>query len=226
MKRRFGVVTFPGSNCDSDCHYAVKLAGAEPVMIWHESPLPDVDCVILPGGFSYGDYLRAGALVAASPIMEQIARYSAGGGLVLGICNGFQILVETGLLPGALLKNKTLKFIHKTVYVKSVGKTPFTYLIDEGSVLKMPIAHSEGCYFSNNGNFQTVFQYCSKEGIISETYNPNGSVDSVAGIVNEKGNVCGMMPHPERAVEKILGSDDGLRVFKSIIAWLDKFDKN
>jgi len=221
MKKRFGIVTFPGSNCDTDCRYAVKVAGAEPIMIWHEEPdFSKVDCIILPGGFSYGDYLRAGALVAASPTMKLIARYAAGGGLVLGICNGFQILVETGLLPGALLKNKTLRFIHKDVYLKSVRKTPFSYLIDEKDIMKMPIAHSEGRYFSDKQNYNPIFRYCGSNGEISEEFNPNGSIDSIAGVVNEGGNICGMMPHPERAVEGILGSDDGLKIFESIIAWL------
>ncbi len=222
MKKRFGIISFPGSNCDRDCEYAVKLAGADPVMIWHEDDnLHASDCIIIPGGFSYGDYLRSGALASVSPVMNLISQFADNGGLVIGICNGFQILVEAKLLPGALMLNESLRFIHKTVYAKAVKKTPFTYLIDNDSVLKMPIAHKEGRYYSDEA-YETVFQYCGQDGTVSDMYNPNGSIGAAAGIVNKNGNVCGIMPHPERASETILGSDDGIMIFKSMIAWLER----
>ncbi len=220
MKKRFGVISFPGSNCDRDCEYAIKMAGSDPVTIWHEdNKLYDSDCIIIPGGFSYGDYLRSGALASVSPIMNQVAQFAANGGLVLGICNGFQILVEAKLLPGALLMNESLRFVHKTVYAKIVMKTPFTYLFDNGSVLNMPIAHKEGRYYSNE-DYKAVLRYCGQDGTVSDIYNPNGSIGAAAGIINENGNVCGIMPHPERASEEILGSDDGIAIFRSMAAWL------
>ena len=217
---KFGVVVFPGSNCDHDCFYVLSNVLKQDVKyIWHkEIEVRDVDCIVLPGGFSYGDYLRTGAIARFSPIMQSIINFANKGGLVIGICNGFQILLEAGLLPGAMLRNKNVHFICKHVHVKLLNKaTPFTNLHKEDEVLKIPIAHNEGNYYINeNGlktlkeNNQIVFQYCT---------NPNGAVNDIAGIVNKEGNVLGMMPHPERSSEKELGSQDGIFIFKSIIEW-------
>ena len=222
---RLGVVVFPGSNCDHDCFYVLNNALNQDVKyIWHKDiEVRDVDCIVLPGGFSYGDYLRTGAIARFSPIMQGVIDFAKKGGLVIGICNGFQILLEAGLLPGAMLRNKNLHFICKYVHIKLLNKdTPFTNLYKKDEVLKVPIAHNEGNYYiDENGlktlkeNNQIVFQYCA---------NPNGAVDNIAGIVNREGNVLGMMPHPERCSEKQLGSQDGLFIFKSMVEWVKEYD--
>ena len=222
---RFGVVVFPGSNCDHDCFYVLNNALNQDVKyIWHKDiEVRDVDCIVLPGGFSYGDYLRTGAIARFSPIMQGVIDFAKKGGLVIGICNGFQILLEAGLLPGAMLRNKNLHFICKDVHIKLLNKnTPFTNLYKKDEVLKIPIAHNEGNYYiDENGlktlkkNNQIVFQYCA---------NPNGAVDNIAGIINKERNVLGMMPHPERSSEKELGSQDGLFIFKSMVKWVKDYD--
>jgi phosphoribosylformylglycinamidine synthase len=227
---RFGVVTFPGSNCDYDCYKAIQEGlGAEAVFIWHkEHDLHGVDAVFLPGGFSYGDYLRAGAIAAHSPIMREVKAFAAGGGPVAGICNGFQILCEAGMLPGGLMRNRTLKFRSRPVHllVERAG-TAFTSEYGVGDVLRIPIAHGEGCYFAEpavldelEAEGQVVFRYCDGEGLVSPAANPNGSARNIAGIINAAGNVLGMMPHPERAIEPLLGSTDGLGFFRSLAAHL------
>lgn len=231
-KMRFGVVVFPGSNCDQDCFYVVREVLQQPVeYIWHkQTRLENLDCIILPGGFSYGDYLRTGAIARFSPIMKPILDFAYAGGLVIGICNGFQILLESGLLPGAMLRNINLHFICKYVYIKTENnKTPFTKQCRNSQVLKIPIAHNEGNYYIDDTglkelkkNKQIVFRYCSKEGGVTARDNPNGAKDSIAGIVNKQGNVLGMMPHPERSSEAELGSEDGLLIFKSIVNWLSR----
>jgi phosphoribosylformylglycinamidine synthase len=228
---KFGVVVFPGSNCDQDCFYVVKDVLKQPVRyIWHkDKKLNNFDCIIIPGGFSYGDYLRTGAIARFSPIMERISEFAGKGKVVIGICNGFQILLEAGLLPGAMLRNKNLHFICKYVYVKTENnKTPFTSLCQKNQILKIPIAHNEGNYYIDeeglrelNRNGQIVFRYCSKEGETTNEFNPNGAIENIAGIVNKKGNILGMMPHPERSSESELLSSDGLLIFKSIVKWLE-----
>jgi len=227
---KLGVVTFPGSNCDYDCYRAVRDAlGAEAVFLWHKDhDLQGVDAVFLPGGFSYGDYLRAGAIAALSPIMREVKAFAAEGGPVAGICNGFQILCEAGLLPGALIRNRTLKFRSRPVYLRvERTDTLFTSEYERGQVLEIPIAHGEGCYFAEEAvldgleaNDQVVFRYVTPEGEESAAANPNGSARNVAGIINADGNVLGMMPHPERSVEALLGSTDGLGLFRSVAAHL------
>ena len=219
---KFCVIIFPGSNCDQDCVYVLRdLLKQDVVETFHETSYlpPGTDCVILPGGFSYGDYLRCGAIARFSKVIDSIVEFANKGGLVAGICNGFQILCETGLLPGALTKNKSLSFICDDVYLKVVNnKTPFTNQYKEGEVIKVPIAHGEGRYVCNKiDKNQIVFQYCDKYGNLTEESNPNGSIINIAGIVNKKGNIIGLMPHPERASETILGSEDGIRFFKSIL---------
>ncbi|HYJ79163.1 MAG TPA: phosphoribosylformylglycinamidine synthase subunit PurQ [Longimicrobiaceae bacterium] len=224
---KFGVVTFPGSNCDYDCYKAIRdQLGADAVFIWHkEHDLQGVDAVFLPGGFSYGDYLRAGAIAAHSPIMREVKAFAADGGLVAGVCNGFQILCEAGLLPGALIRNRTLKFRSRPVHLLvERADTAFTCAYATGQVLRdVPIAHGEGCYFAEpelldelEANGQVVFRYCDADGVVSPAANPNGSARGIAGIVSVAGNVLGMMPHPERAVEDLLGSSDGLGFFRSL----------
>lgn len=218
---KFGVVVFPGSNCDQDCFYAVNDLLKQPVeYIWHKTTkLDQFDAVILPGGFSYGDYLRTGAIARFSPIMEAVIKYAKSGGLVLGICNGFQILLEAGLLPGAMLRNTSLHFICKYVELKVENTaTPFTSDYKQGQKVRIPIAHNEGNYYidakglqSLKDNRQIVFRY---------TTNPNGSIEDIAGIISKEGNVMGMMPHPERSSEKDLGSSDGYPVFTSLLKWL------
>jgi len=224
---RFGIVVFPGSNCDHDAyHVCRKVLGQDAVLLWHKDPdLKDVDVVILPGGFSYGDYLRCGAIARFSPVMREVTRFADGGGLVLGICNGFQILVEAGLLPGVLLRNASLRFACKHVQIRVENAfTPFTAACGAGEVLTIPIAHGEGNYFADDetvarleANGQVAFRYCSPAGEITADSNPNGSLGSIAGIINERGNVLGMMPHPERAADPLLGFTDGQKVFASII---------
>ena len=227
---RFGVVVFPGSNCDYDCYYVIKhVLKREVNFIWHkERKLSGYDCIILPGGFSYGDYLRTGAIARFSPVMREVESYAKDGGLVIGICNGFQILLETGLLPGAMTRNKNLNFICKFVNILVENeRTPYTSLCRKGQVLRVPIAHIEGNYYADEKtlkdlkeNGQVVFRYCDEEGKVSESSNPNGSKEAIAGICNKEGNVLGMMPHPERASEAILGSEDGRLIFESIISTL------
>ncbi len=223
---KFGIVVFPGSNCDRDCFRVVKdVLKEEAIYIWHkDKDLSGVDCIILPGGFSYGDYLRTGSIASYSPVMENVVKFASNGGYIIGICNGFQILLESGLLPGAMIKNKSLKFICRNVNIKVENTgTPFTLKYNSGDVLTIPIAHSDGNYFAEEDtlknleeNGQIVFKYCSSEGSVSEDFNPNGSRNNIAGICSENGRVLGMMPHPERVSESILGSDDGVGIFKSI----------
>ncbi len=227
---KFAVVVFPGSNCDRDCYHVVSGVLDAPVeFVWHrDTDLHGADCVILPGGFSYGDYLRTGAIAKMSPVMEAVADFAQKGGPVIGICNGFQVLLETGMLPGAMLRNTTLNFICKDVHVRCVtARTPFSSQLDAGGVLTLPIAHAEGNYFIDEdglaelrANDQIVFQYCSPNGGVDEEFNPNGSVANIAGICNVEGNVVGMMPHPERAAEAVLGNEDGLQLFQSVVTHL------
>jgi len=229
---KFGVVVFPGSNCDQDCFYVVKDILNQPVKyIWHkDTELQGFDCVILPGGFSYGDYLRTGAIARFSPVMNAIVDFAQKGGIVIGICNGFQILLEAGLLPGAMLRNRSLHFICKYVYIRTENNhTPFTNLCKKGQILKIPIAHNEGNYYidrkelvSLRKNNQIIFRYCSKDGELGGRYNPNGALDAIAGIINKQANVLGMMPHPERSSEERLGSISGIYIFKSILNWLKR----
>ncbi len=225
MKPKFGIIIFPGANCDHDAYYATKkILGFNAEFIWHkERDLKSSNVIILPGGFSYGDYLRTGAIARFSPVMEEVIKFANKGGIVLGICNGFQILLETGLLPGAMQKNQSLKFICKDVYLKIENKdTIFTNSIKQ-EVIKIPIAHGEGNYYADDEtiklleeNKQIVFKYSSKDGIVSEEYNPNGSIKNIAGIINKNGNLLGMMPHPERACDPLLKRTDGSLLFKSI----------
>jgi len=223
---KIGVVTFPGSNCDYDCYKAVReLLGAETVFLWHrDHDLQGADAVFLPGGFSYGDYLRAGAIARSSPIMQEVRAFADAGGPVVGICNGFQILCEAGMLPGALIRNRSLKFISRPVDLRvERSVAPFTSAYAAGDVLRMPIAHGEGCYVADEAVLdelertgRVLFRYCDAAGQVTPEANPNGSARNIAGIVNEAGNVLGMMPHPERAVEALLGSTDGAGLFRSL----------
>lgn len=223
----FGVVTFPGSNCDHDCvHVLSDVLGQQVTTIWHkETSLHGVDAVILPGGFSYGDYLRTGAIARFSPIMGAVTEFARRGGLVLGICNGFQILLEAGLLPGAMLRNRCLSFVCKEVYVRvENAATAFTRQCEPAQVLRIPIAHADGNYYTDEvtcsqlrANAQVVLRYCTKDGRLTEEANPNGSLDHIAGIRNPAGNVLGMMPHPERCAEEVLGNEDGLLIFRSML---------
>ena len=229
---RAGIVVFPGSNCDHDTYHVLKnVLKVDTHFLWHkERKISGYDLIVLPGGFSYGDYLRAGAIAKFSPIMNEIKVFASYGGVVLGICNGFQVLLESGMLPGAMLVNENLHFICKFVNIKvKTTNTPFTYTLKKGDVLKIPIAHMEGNYFGEEDvlkeleeNDRIVFQYSSPDGKVTREYNPNGSLLNIAGIVNKEGNVLGMMPHPERASEKILGSDDGLKIFKSIKTYIEE----
>lgn len=221
------VIVFPGSNCDTDCFHALKDVMKVPVeFVWHkERSFPKVDLIVIPGGFSYGDYLRTGAIARFSPVMDSVAKHANDGRAVIGICNGFQILLEAGLLPGAMLRNKTLEFICKHTWIRAEENlTIFTRRLERGDVLCVPIAHGEGNYYCNDDtlktlqdNSQVVFRYCSAEGELSEEFNPNGSRDHIAGIVNQKKNVLGMMPHPERASELLLGSSDGRKIWESLV---------
>src|ERR1043165_1962684 len=226
MKTR--VIVFPGSNCDHDAMHAVKnvLGERDTEFVWHkeESIGKDVDLVILPGGFSYGDYLRTGAIARFSPVMKDVIKYANDGGTVIGICNGFQVLCESGLLPGVLIRNESLKFVCKEVYLKTErNDTRFTSELSIGEVVKIPIAHGEGNYIATDevladieANGQVIFRYCGQDGHTTRESNPNGSTNNIAGLMNKEGNVFGMMPHPERACEGILGSADGLKIFKSL----------
>ena len=227
---KFGVVVFPGSNCDHDAYHVISKHVGQPVdFIWHrETDLRSYDAVIIPGGFSYGDYLRAGALARFSPVMNSVKEFAAKGNLVLGICNGFQILCEAGLLPGALIRNRGLHFVceHVNVRVESVN-TPFTNELKAESVLSMPIAHADGNYVCDDSTLDAlhredriVFRYCDRNGELTDAANPNGSRDNIAGICNRERNVMGLMPHPERACEELLGSSDGRDVFRSLAGTL------
>ena len=223
----FGVVVFPGSNCDHDAYHVVKhVLGCEARFIWHkESALGEVDAIILPGGFSYGDYLRTGAIARFSPVMQEVMKFANDGGPVIGICNGFQILLECGLLPGAMLRNRSLQFVCKHVHLRVANtQTRFTSQYPASSVIRIPVAHGEGNYFADDEtirslqeNNQIVFQYADSDGVVADEWNPNGSMLNIAGIINRGGNVLGMMPHPERAADPALGSIDGRRLFESIV---------
>jgi len=223
------VVVFPGSNCDTDCFHALHEVMGMPVQyVWHkERTLPRTDLVVLPGGFSYGDYLRTGAIARFSPIMRAVTEHAREGRYVIGICNGFQILLEAGLLPGAMLRNRSLSFVCKHVWLRvENNKTPFTNGMKKGGVLSIPIAHGEGNYYCDDATLETlkeksriVFRYASEDGRTGEAFNPNGSRDGIAGILNEKGNVLGMMPHPERASESLLASEDGRKVWESLLQY-------
>ncbi|MBN2199651.1 MAG: phosphoribosylformylglycinamidine synthase subunit PurQ [Candidatus Aminicenantes bacterium] len=227
---KFGVVVFPGSNCDTDAYHVLRdVLRRETVFLWHKDhDLQDVDCVVLPGGFSYGDHLRSGAIARFSPLMKEVAEFAGRGGLVLGICNGFQILLELGLLPGAMLRNKNLKFLCRFVTLRlENSQTPFTRLGRKGQVLRIPIAHYEGNYYAppevlkeiEDGG-RVVLRYADTGGNVSEESNVNGALHSIAGIVNRGGNVLGLMPHPERAAEAVFGSEDGRLIFDSLIKGL------
>jgi len=230
VSARIGVVVFPGSNRDIDAVNAIEVVGAEPIVLWHESATLDgVDAIILPGGFAYGDYLRAGVIARFSPVMRAISAFAADGGLVLGICNGFQVLTEAHLLPGALLRNRGLRFVSRQVrLIPERLDTPFTRAIGEKRPLRMPVAHGEGCFYADAATLdelerdgQVLFRYAHEDGTNAEETgdpaNPNGSLRAIAGVMNAAGNVAGLMPHPETAVEAILGSDDGLGIIRSFV---------
>lgn len=227
---KFAVVVFPGSNCDADAFYAIRDNALQDVVyLWHkDTQLPTgIDCIILPGGFSYGDYLRSGAIARFSPIMQEVISFANKGGSVIGICNGFQVLTEANLLPGTLMRNNTLNFICKDVHLKTLNyNTRFTNRIPKDKILRIPIAHGEGNYYTDSDtlqslwdNNQVIFQYCNESGIVSDEYNPNGSLMSIAGITNKQRNILGMMPHPERYSDEILGGNDGLLIFESLIEY-------
>jgi phosphoribosylformylglycinamidine synthase I len=227
MPVHFGIIVFPGSNCDHDAYHATKhVFDQEARFIWHEEEqLGDVDVVIVPGGFSYGDYLRSGAIARFSPIMQDVVRFAEDGGLVFGICNGFQILCEAGLLPGTLMRNESLRFICTEAALRVENDdTPFTSTLTEGQVVTIPISHGEGRYYADEdvldrleANDQVLFRYSTPGGAVTDEANPNGSAHNIAGIVNQEGNVCGLMPHPERCVESLLGGDDGRLLFESLL---------
>jgi phosphoribosylformylglycinamidine synthase len=224
---KFGVLVFPGSNCDQDAYDVIAEVAQRPVtFLWHDSEdLQGVDAVLVPGGFSYGDYLRTGAIARFSPVMQAVKRFAAEGGPVLGICNGFQILTESGLLPGALMRNAGLKFISKQIHVRTeTTDSPFTNQLKKGDVLQLPIAHMEGNYYCDaetlrqlEAEDRVAFRYSTPEGAITPEANPNGSLGNIAGVLNEKRNVLGLMPHPERASEALLGSADGWKMFSSLV---------
>lgn len=223
----FGIVVFPGSNCDHDAYHAMKhVMNSDVKFLWHkETDLSGIDFLIVPGGFSYGDYLRSGAIARFSPIMQEVVKFAEKGGPVMGICNGFQILLEAGLIPGAMMHNEKLKFVCKNIFMRVESTDSlFTNRLQKGQVLDIPVSHGEGNYFiDDNGlkalqdNDQILFRYCNENGKLTEEANFNGSKDHIAGIINEKRNVLGMMPHPERALEKLLGSEDGKPIFESIL---------
>jgi phosphoribosylformylglycinamidine synthase len=229
---KFGVVQFPGSNCDFDAYHALRNVMKRPtVMLWHKDhDLQGVDCVVLPGGFAYGDYLRAGAIARFSPLMQEVKDFASGGGHVLGICNGFQVLLELGLLAGAMLRNKNLKFLCQHVHIRiEDARTDFTRAGRKGQVLRIPIAHFDGNYYAPartlrdmERNGQVVFRYCDADGNVTAEANVNGSMGNIAGIRNKEGNVLGLMPHPERASEALLGSEDGRTIFGSLILSLER----
>ena len=227
---KFGVLVFPGSNCDHDTYNVIEQIAHQPVtMLWHETEdLEGCDAILVPGGFAYGDYLRTGAIAHFAPVMQSVKRFAASGGLVLGICNGFQILCESGLLPGALMRNAGLKYICKQVHLRTeTTDSPFTNALNKGQVLQIPIGHMEGNYFCDESTLATLkrddriaFRYATPLGEINREANPNGSLDNIAGVLNEGRNVLGMMPHPDRSSEALLGSSDGFPVFESMISAL------
>jgi len=228
----FAVIQFPGSNCDQDCvHVMGHVCGHSARLVWHkDTGLGDADAVLVPGGFSYGDYLRTGSIARFSPVMQAVQQFAANGGPVLGICNGFQILCEAGLLPGALVRNRSLQFRCEQVFLKTLtADSPFTNQIPPDALLRIPVAHGDGCYFADPQSLdrlrrqgQILWQYCDPDGQPTEESNPNGSVENIAGVCNERRNVAGLMPHPERASEALLGSEDGLLIFRSLIQWIDQ----
>ena len=228
---QFAVLQFPASNCDQDAvHVLQNVLGHSARLLWHkESSLGGADAVVVPGGFSYGDYLRTGAIARFSPVMQAVQAFAANGGPVLGICNGFQILCEAGLLPGALIRNRSLQFRCEHIFLRTAtADSPFTNQIPAGQILRVPIAHGEGCYFADadalaklKANHQILWQYCNTQGELTDAANPNGSLENIAGICNERRNVAGLMPHPERASEPLLGSDDGRFIFESLIHALE-----
>lgn len=225
---KFGVIIFPGSNCDEDIIYVLeKIMGQQVVRLWHKDhDLQGADFIILPGGFSFGDYLRSGAIARFSPIMQEVIQFAAKGGYVMGICNGFQILAEAGLVPGALLHNKKRKYVCRNIYLKAqTSNSMLTSQIADERVLKIPVAHGEGLYFADteilkglNDNDQVLFRYCDESGNIVDDANPNGSLENIAGVCNSGRNVFGMMPHPERASDSLLANEDGLAIFESILS--------
>jgi phosphoribosylformylglycinamidine synthase I len=227
---KFGVLVFPGSNCDQDTYHVVAELAHQPVtFLWHETEnLEGCDAILIPGGFAYGDYLRTGAIAHFAPAMQAVKKFAAGGGLVLGICNGFQILCESGLLPGALMRNAGLKYICRQVHLRTENAdTPFTNALGEGQVLRIPIGHMEGNYYCDAETLarlererRVAFRYCTEEGAVTPEANPNGSLGNIAGILNEGKNVLGMMPHPDRSSERLLGSADGFPIFQSMVAAL------
>jgi phosphoribosylformylglycinamidine synthase subunit PurQ / glutaminase len=227
---KFAIVVFPGSNCDADCfHIARDLLGCEAEYVWHkETDLKGADAVILPGGFAYGDYLRAGALARFSPVMDRVAEFAARGGAVLGICNGFQVLLEAGLLPGAVRVNNTLRYICRDVFMRVENvETAFTRLYEPGQIVRMPIGHGEGNYTAPPETLEElrrerriVFRYCDEDGRVSAAANPNGAEDNIAGIANREGNVVGLMPHPDRCSEGVLGNEVGRKMFESVVTAL------
>jgi phosphoribosylformylglycinamidine synthase I len=227
---KFGVLVFPGSNCDHDTYHVISRVVRQPVtLLWHESSdLENCDAILVPGGFAYGDYLRTGAIAHFAPIMQPVKKFAAAGGLVLGICNGFQILTESGLLPGALMRNSGLKYICRQVHLRTeTTDSPFTHSLQEGEVLQIPIGHMEGNYFCEPATLtqlerqrRIAFRYATAAGEVTPEANPNGSLANIAGVLNEGRNVLGMMPHPDRSSEALLGSSDGLRIFQSMVAAL------
>jgi phosphoribosylformylglycinamidine synthase len=224
---KFAVIQFPGSNCDQDCLAAIKsLEGLDAEYVWHkETSLDDFEAIVLPGGFAYGDYLRCGAIARFSPIMRAVVSDARAGKLVLGTCNGFQVLCEAGLLPGALVRNRSLRFVCDMVTMRmEVDDSPFTHGCEKGSLLRMPVAHGEGCFFADpdtlselNANQQVILRYAGRDGRIVPEANPNGSIENIAGICNREGNVFGLMPHPDRASDSRLGSADGAKIFRSMM---------
>ncbi|MBL1214064.1 MAG: phosphoribosylformylglycinamidine synthase subunit PurQ [Ignavibacteriae bacterium] len=226
MKTKFGIVVFPGSNCDHDAYYSVKkVLGYDAEFLWHkERDLKNSKVIILPGGFSYGDYLRTGSIARFSPIMDEVIRFAKNGGIVIGICNGFQILLEAGLLPGVMIQNKSLKFVCKDVTLKIENRNSIFTNTIEKDLLNVPVAHGDGNYFADEEtlsslreNEQIVFRYSSQDGVISDEFNPNGSALNIAGIMNKENTILGMMPHPERCCDPILGKTDGSLIFKSVV---------
>jgi phosphoribosylformylglycinamidine synthase I len=233
---KFGVVVFPGSNCDHDAYHVMRdVIGKPAEFIWHQSvDLGGADAIIVPGGFSYGDYLRTGAIARFSPVMRAIEKFARGGGLVLGVCNGFQILLESGLLPGAMLRNAGLRFVCRDVQIRvETTDTPFTCVANKGQVIQLPVAHGDGNYFCDAAtlaelerNDQIVFRYTTPDGREDAAANPNGSLANIAGICNRERNVAGLMPHPERASEDVLGSAEGAVIFRSMVQWLKSEQKS
>ena len=219
------VIVFPGSNCDRDIAVALEKLQFKNKMVWHkDSELPKSDLIVIPGGFSYGDYLRSGAIAAKSKILNEVIKAANNGCRILGVCNGFQILIETGLIKGALLRNKNLKFINKDVYLKVNNTNQFCKNYKKGQIIKLNIAHNEGNYFTDINHLKELqennliaFQYCDEKGLVNDANNPNGSLDNIAGILNPKKNILGMMPHPERMIDKIISNEDGLNIFSSIL---------